>query len=95
MIAIFAHIIVKPGTEEECIRLFREMTKESCKEAGCLQYVVHQSQENSRSFAIYEQYTDQAALDLHGASPHFQRYVKNGMNPLIESRTIELFVPLG
>jgi quinol monooxygenase YgiN len=87
-------MIVKPGTEEECIRLSLAMTEESRKEAGCLQYSTCQSRENSRCFAVHEQYVDQAALDAHRASPHFVRYIRDGVYALIESSTFEVFVPL-
>ena len=94
MIVLIVHMTVKPGTEEECIRLCREMAEESRKEAGCVQYVVHQSKENPRGFAFYESYVDEAALDLHRASPHFGRLIRGGVDALIEGRTRELFVPL-
>ncbi len=94
MIVIIVHMTVKPGTEEECVRLCREMAEASRKESGCLQYVVQRSRQDPRHFAIYEQYVDQAALDAHGASPHFARYITGGVDALIESRTLEFFVPL-
>ncbi len=94
MIVLIVRMTVKPGTEEECIRLCREMTEESRKEPGCVQYVVHQSRENPRCFAFYESYVDEAALDLHRASPHFGRLIRGGVDALVESRTRELFVPL-
>lgn len=94
MIAQIVHMTVKPGTEEECIRYCREMMEVSHQEPGCLQYVVHQSPENPRLFAFYEQYVDRLALDLHHDSPHFDRCIKGGVDTLVESRTRELFVPL-
>jgi quinol monooxygenase YgiN len=94
MVVLIVHMTVKPGTEEECIRLCRAMTEETRKESGCTQYVVHQSKENPRCFAFYEQYVDEAALDLHRASPHFAKFIRGGVDALVESRTRELFVPL-
>ncbi|MGA3126510.1 MAG: putative quinol monooxygenase [Candidatus Korobacteraceae bacterium] len=94
MIVVFVRMIVKPGTEEECTRLSRKMTEESRKEAGCVQYATYQSRENSRCFAVYEQYVDQVALDVHRTSPHFERYIRDGVYALIESSTFEVFVPL-
>jgi len=94
MIVLFVHMTVKPGTEEDCKRLCRDITDETRKEPGCIQYVVHQSTENPQNFAFYESYVDQAALDAHRASAHFAWYVKGGIDALVESRTRELFVPL-
>lgn len=94
MIVVIVHMMMKPGTEEECVRLSREMTEESRKEAGCLQYATLQSRENPRSFAVYEQYVDQAALDSHRTSAHFNRCVRDGVRALIESSTFEVLVPI-
>ena len=52
MIVLIVNMTVKPGTEEECIRLCRQMTEESLKEPGCTQYAVSQSTENPRHFVI-------------------------------------------
>ena len=37
---------------------------------------------------------DQAAVDAHRASPHFDELVQRGLFRIIESRTPELYVPL-
>jgi len=94
MIVLIVHMTIQPGKQDECIHLLREMTAETVKEPGCIQYVTHQSTENPLSFAFYESYNDQAALDAHRASPHFARYIRGGIDVLVESRTRELFLPL-
>jgi len=94
MIVLIVHMTVKPDMEEDCKRLCREMTEETRKEPGCLQYVVHQSTEDPSNFAFYEQYADEAALEAHRASPHYAWYIKGGVDALVETRTRELFVPL-
>ena len=94
MVVLIVHTTVKPGTEEDCKRLCREMAAESRKEPGCLQYIVHQSIENPLSFAFYEQYVDEAALKTHRDSPHFARYIIGGVDALVSTRTRELFLPL-
>jgi quinol monooxygenase YgiN len=86
--------MVKLDTDDECVRLCREMTEESRKEPGCVQYVVHQSRENAHCFAFYEQYVDEAALKAHWDSPHYVRLIRGGVDKLVESRTRETFVPL-
>jgi len=93
MIVLIVHSTMKPGTEEECKRIYREVTEHSRKEPGCLQYVIHQSTENPLNFAFYEQYVDQAAIDAHRATAHFARY-KNAIAPLEVSHSRELFVPV-
>jgi quinol monooxygenase YgiN len=94
MIVLIVRMTVKPGGEEECVRLCRLMSEESRKEPGCLQWMAHQSKEDPRCFVLYEEYVDEAALDLHRASPHFAQYIRGGVDDLVESRSRELFVPL-
>lgn len=94
MIVLIVHMTMKPGTAEECIRIMRAQAEESLKEPGCLQFLVHQSMENPLHFLLYEQYQDEAALQAHRASPHFARYVRGGIDALVESRTRELFLPV-
>ncbi len=94
MIVLIVNMTVKPGTEQECIRLCRQMTEESLKEPGCTQYAVSQSTENPRHFVIFEEYVDELALRLHRDSPHFDRFITGGVDALVESRTRELFLPV-
>lgn len=94
MICVAVTYIMKPGREDEAIALFRQLTGPTRAEPGCRMYVVHRSTTEPRKFFLYEQYDDQAALDAHRASPHFEQYAKGGLFPLIESRTPELYEPL-
>ncbi len=94
MVVLIVHMTVKPGTEEECIRLCRAMVEETRKEPGCVQYIAHQSTENPLSFCFYEQYVDEAALRSHSGSEHFAKYIKGGVDAIVASRTRELFTAL-
>ena len=94
MICVAVTYIMKPGHEQDAIALFRQLTGPTRAEPGCRMYVVHQSTTDPRKFFLYEQYDDQAALDAHRASAHFEQYAKGGLFPLIESRTPEIYQPL-
>lgn len=93
MVVLIVHTHVKPGTEQESIRIFREITEATRKEPGCLLYVIQQSNDNPRHFVFYEQYKDAAALDAHRATPHFARY-HDATESIVESRVRELFTPV-
>jgi quinol monooxygenase YgiN len=95
MIVLLVHMTIKPGSEQECIRLCNAVAEETRKEPGCIHYIVNQSTENPLHFVFYEMYKDKAALESHWASPHFAKYVKGGIDALVASRTRELFEPLG
>jgi quinol monooxygenase YgiN len=94
MICVAVTYVIQPGHEAEAIELFHKLTEQTRTEPGNLFYLVHRSMTDPRRFFIYEQYTDQAALDAHRASPHFAQYATNGLFPILESRTPELYEPL-
>ena len=94
MICVAVTYVIQPGHEAEAADLFRKMTPLTLAEPGCRFYLAHRSISNPRQFFLYEQYDDQAAVDAHRASTHFETYVKNGLFPLLESRSPELYIPL-
>jgi quinol monooxygenase YgiN len=94
MICVAVTSIIKPGHEEEAVALFGKLTEQTRTEPGCRMYLAHRSTSDPRRFFLYEQYDDQAALDAHRAAPHFERYAKEGLFPIIVSRSPELYLPL-
>ena len=91
MIVLKVDMLVKTGAEEKCKEYIRLLQTHSRQEPGCLQYIGHQSTENPRKFLFYEQYKDEGALDSHRKTPHFKQYVNGGLDPIMESRTRELY----
>jgi quinol monooxygenase YgiN len=94
MICVAVTYVVQPGREEEAVALFARLTEPTRAEPGCRMYLAHRSTADPRKFFLYEQYDDQAALDAHRASPHFEQYAKGGLFAIIESRSPELYEPL-
>ena len=94
MIVLLVQFTVKPGQEERCLELMRTMEQHTRQEPGCVQYVGHQSTQDPRRFMFYEAYHDDAALEAHRNAPYFAQYVKHGLDPIIEKRERELFVPV-
>lgn len=91
MIVLKVDMLVKPGTEARCLELIRILQENSRKEPGCVQYVGHQSTESPRRFFFYEVYKDEAALQAHRDAPYFKQHVHGGLDPIMESRTRELY----
>jgi quinol monooxygenase YgiN len=94
MICVAVTYVIKAGHEEEAVGLFHKLTEATRAEPGCRMYLAHRSTSDPRRFFLYEQYDDQVALDAHRAAPHFEQYAKNGLFPILESRTPELYEPL-
>ena len=94
MICLAVTYLIQHGQEGRAIELFAALTQQTHTEPGNLYYLVHRSPTEPRRFFIYEQYTDQAALDTHRASPHFIQYATNGLFNILEKREAEMYVPL-
>jgi autoinducer 2-degrading protein len=91
MIVLKVDMRVKPGMEEKCKELVRIMQEHSRQEPGCLMYIGHQSTEDPRKFMFYEQYKDAAALEAHRNAPYFKQHVLGGLDPIMESRSRDLY----
>ncbi len=74
MLVLAVNSVAKAEAEERVRDEFRTLQAASQQEPGCLLYVVQQAIDDPRRFLVYEQYRDQAALDEHRASEHFQRH---------------------
>ncbi len=91
MFVMVVNFTVRAGTEQQAIEFMRKMEQNTRREPGCQVYIGSQSQEDSRRFCFYEQYTDRAALDAPRATPYFQEFVANGLAKITEKRTQEFF----
>ena len=94
MLILAVHVTIKAGHENEVLDPFHKLQEETRREPGCITYVVQRSRENPRHYLIYEQYTDQAALDAHRSSSHFKQYAAEGFYRFVEERRAELFDPI-
>jgi (4S)-4-hydroxy-5-phosphonooxypentane-2,3-dione isomerase len=88
MIVLIAQHFAQEGKDDEVAELLRQMSAycNSDAEPGCLMYIVNRNTENPRHFLIYEQYVDQAALEMHAETPMFQETLLGKEIPLLDSR---------
>jgi len=94
MVVLAVTWVANPSKEAEVAEIFSELEKASRQEPGCLLYVVHRHRTEIGRFFIYEQYRDDAALDAHRQSQHFQQYAANTLQQIATRREGELYFPL-
>ncbi len=70
------------------------MAAASVQEPGCLDFRVHQSLEDVRTFLLYARYRDRGGLDAHRGSAHFETLAVGGLLPLHGSREPHLYQPI-
>lgn len=75
-IVITAILKPKEGFEQQLLSELKKVYVKSRQESGCVQYILHQSVED-QGFVLYEVWENQAALDHHTESAHYQEYRKN------------------
>ena len=95
MIVLAAKYFVKAGRGDEVEAALRRMAPlVKAGEPGCKVYHANRSEENRDVFLLYEQYTDQAALDAHRSTPHFKEIIEGTIVPLLDKRERELYQPV-
>jgi quinol monooxygenase YgiN len=67
-IAVIAKIIAQPGKRADVVAGMAPMMDNVETEPGTLKYILTEDQKDDDVLWMYEEYTDQAALDLHGSS---------------------------
>lgn len=84
-IVLNVHMEAATGREEDLARELRALVAPTRQEPGCLAYELHFDPESPGRFMFYEKFADQAALDAHVGSAHFQnwkRYREAGTDPV-------------
>ena len=64
MISFTVRLTFEEGDREAIARLLRSLTPASRQEPGCVNYLAHFVEGEPLTVLIYEQYTDEAALEL-------------------------------
>jgi quinol monooxygenase YgiN len=75
-LTVIAHITAKTGHEDRVREALLDLVAQTRKEQGCINYDLHQSQENAAQFAIYENWDKAADLDAHAKSAHLQAFAR-------------------
>jgi (4S)-4-hydroxy-5-phosphonooxypentane-2,3-dione isomerase len=87
---VFAKWQVKEGKMDIVLKLLAEVAKKSTEEKGNLFYKIHQSNSDANTLVLFEGYTDEAAVDEHRNSGHFQNLVIGNIIPNLENREVIL-----
>lgn len=70
MVRIMARISARAGSETKLRAILQSLLGPSRGEAGCVSYELFGNEDNPLEFVTVEQWTDQAAVDAHLATPH-------------------------
>jgi quinol monooxygenase YgiN len=78
MKALFVTIYVKPEHRDQLLEELRGDAhgSESSAEPRCMMFNIAQDDSDPDVLRLFEVYRDDAAVDAHEASPHFQRFAE-------------------
>ena len=93
---VIARFFPKQGSEACVESTLREMVVHTRNEPGCRRYDLYQSSPASaeKTFALIEQYADQAAIQAHRETPHYKAYRANIMDLLARPIDVTILDPL-
>lgn len=74
---IIATIIAKEENDKEIYATLQAVVDGTRTEAGNISYTLHRDTTNPLKYVIIEVWQSQAAIDIHNATPHFQKFVKD------------------
>jgi len=94
-LTVVARVRAKPGKEEEMKRVLLGLVAPTRAEAGCINYDLHQSQDDAALFLFYENWESRAHLDAHAKSAHIQAFRARAGELLAELVEIRLFTMVG
>jgi quinol monooxygenase YgiN len=72
IVTVVATFQAHPGKETELKNALLGLVAPTRKEAGCINYDLHQSTEDAGKFLFHENWTTKAALDAHLQNTHIQ-----------------------
>jgi quinol monooxygenase YgiN len=74
LLSVVAELVAKPGKEDEVRRHLIGFVEPTRQEEGCVQYDLHESNEEPGRFFFYENWTSDELLQRHLASPHISAF---------------------
>lgn len=75
----------KPESKEILKSLLLELVQNSTKETACLQYDLHQSEEESTTFIFHEVWENEVGLKLHNEQSYLISFFENVKPLLLEA----------
>jgi quinol monooxygenase YgiN len=73
-LTVIAHLVAKPGKIEDTRAFLLSLVGKTRGESGCVDYDLHQDDDNPAEFTFYENWKDRAEWDKHMEMPHLKEF---------------------
>ena len=94
-VTVLARIKAKPGKEMQVRQELLSLVTPSRKDAGCINYDLHQAPDNPALFLFHENWASKAHLDQHLQKPDLQAALARVRQLLAEPPQITLWEKIG
>lgn len=92
-ITVVAKVTAKSDAIETVQAELIKMLAPTRQEEGCIEYRLHQDNDNPAVFIFYENWKNQTCLEQHMNSPHFRAYVA-AVGDLLTDKTVHKLTEL-
>jgi quinol monooxygenase YgiN len=86
MLTVIALYRARPGMGDQVAAILAKHVAATRAESGCVEFIACRGLDDRDRFALFEQYEDEAAFQVHRESDHFRRYIDGGVVPLLDER---------
>jgi len=93
-VVVVAHWQTTAESLDTVLGYLAELRPQALAEPGCLGYEAFQSADDTTTIVLIERYRNDAALDEHVNSAHYQELVVGRIRPLLTDRRVERYRPL-
>jgi len=90
MVSFTVRLRFDEGDHDAIAETLRQLTVASRQEPGCVTYIAHFVASDPSTVVIYEQYADDAALEHHRNTAHFEELAKGNLYLLKHTRELEM-----
>jgi quinol monooxygenase YgiN len=75
-LTVIAHLVAKPDTIEETKAFLLSLIEKTRAEPGCIDYDLHQDDQNPAEFTFYENWVNRAEWDKHMEMPYLKEFAQ-------------------
>ncbi len=90
-VTVIAQLVAAEGKVNELKEMLLNLLETSRNDDGCINYDLHQSEDNSKVFMFHENWTSKELLDEHLATTHLQEFIKESENLLAKPLDVSLW----
>jgi quinol monooxygenase YgiN len=87
VVTVVAKLVVREDAVEAVKAELLKLIEPTRQEAGCIEYHLHQDNDDPKVFIFHENWQSMASLERHMASTHFQDYVA-AVDGMIEEKGV-------